>query len=260
MDFVKTRTHECHGWKFQVDKGTMQSSKDAEEFQEELKAPLLPEMTFDKSKLKLTFMKSGFNVEFNVLDALRLWKHEEDPKIKVKAHKAWSKRKIKNTDEIKEASVYDWTFSTPYDGTMKENESKELTFSKPEVTKEPINTKLLTRPDPILFNDEIVLFEDELADNGVAELTLKFRVMPTCFLVLQRFYLRVDGEFFRIFDTRIFHEFGKDYVIRELQGREDIYKHIGVMLKNEGADSVSSFTVAQYLPLRMKKLEKIKIA
>jgi len=36
-----------------------------------------------------------------------------------------------------------------------------------------INYEVLKRPDPILFYDELILFEDELADNGAAQLTCR---------------------------------------------------------------------------------------
>lgn len=50
--------------------------------------------------------------------------------------------------------------------------------------------------------------------------------MPSCFLVLQRFFLRVDDVLFRINDTRIYHEFGKEYVVREYSSREAHYNEI----------------------------------
>lgn len=50
--------------------------------------------------------------------------------------------------------------------------------------------------------------------------------MPSCFLVLQRLFLRVDDVLFRINDTRIYHTFGTPYVIREYTSKEDHYKTI----------------------------------
>jgi len=70
--------------------------------------------------------------------------------------------------------------------------------------------------------------------------------MPTCFLVLARFFLRVDGEIahicaaprwltsglffvvclgvvFRMLDTRLFHDFSKTFVLRDLTVREEKY-------------------------------------
>ncbi len=50
--------------------------------------------------------------------------------------------------------------------------------------------------------------------------------MPHFFFSLMQFYLRVDGVVFRTIDTRIFHEYDKDYLIRECQTREAAYQAI----------------------------------
>ena len=81
----------------------------------------------------------------------------------------------------------------------------------------------LTAPDPILFYDNIVLYEDELADNGCAILNVRVRVMPSCFLVLLRFFLRVDKVLFRVYDTRYFHSFGSSELIKHVIHKEQSY-------------------------------------
>ncbi len=53
------------------------------------------------------------------------------------------------------------------------------------------------------------------------EMTVRLRVMPTTFFILQRFYLRVDGVLVRIIDTRIFGEKGVPYLLREWTRREE---------------------------------------
>ncbi len=109
---------------------------------------------------------------------------------------------------------------------------------------------MLKRTDiPILWNEEVTLFEDELHDNGVSRISVKVvgvaslllsavsslltcfaslcaeqRVMPTCFLCLLRFWLRVDGVLIRLRDTRLFHAFNKPYLIRDYSEREDTFE------------------------------------
>lgn len=51
----------------------------------------------------------------------------------------------------------------------------------------------LKEKEKILFYQELMLYEDELHDNGIAQCTVKIRVMPTSFFVLLRFFLRVDN-------------------------------------------------------------------
>lgn len=52
------------------------------------------------------------------------------------------------------------------------------------------------------------------------------RVMPHSFFILQRLFLRVDNVLFRMYDVRIYHEFGTDEVIREIHGMEEDYESV----------------------------------
>lgn len=64
------------------------------------------------------------------------------------------------------ATPYDWTFSTAYCGTL-------CNGVPAEDTSERLDIELLKRQEPILFYDEVILFEDELADNGSSQLSVK---------------------------------------------------------------------------------------
>lgn len=92
-----------------------------------------------------------------------------------------------------------------------------------EGTTKPIPIELLKRPDPILFFDEVILYEDELADNGITMLSCKIRVMPDRLLLLVRFFMRLDHVLFRLRDTRIYIDFDTLEVIREYQAKECDY-------------------------------------
>jgi len=97
---------------------------------------------------------------------------------------------------------YDWTFSSPYAGTI------ILPSCKQRATKEKdINNRKQWTPldqshipfhllqdttQPILLFDDIHLYEDDLHDNGDVSLNIKVRVMPKCWYILQRLYVRVD--------------------------------------------------------------------
>uniref|UniRef100_A0A7N0TS28 Uncharacterized protein n=1 Tax=Kalanchoe fedtschenkoi TaxID=63787 RepID=A0A7N0TS28_KALFE len=96
------------------------------------------------------------------------------------------KRSILKSIEAKDKPVkeiildYDYTFMTPYCGS----ETVETTAEGVRETsdgscsvqwedcKEKIDVILLASNVPILFYDEIILYEDELADNGVSLLTV----------------------------------------------------------------------------------------
>jgi type 2A phosphatase activator TIP41 len=49
---------------------------------------------------------------------------------------------------------------------------------------------------------------------------IRYRVMANAFFILFRYYLRVDGVKVRLFDTRMFHEFGTNYILREFKHLE----------------------------------------
>lgn len=73
---------------------------------------------------------------------------------------------------------------------------------------------------PILFFDEILLYQDDLEDCGDVIFDAKLRVMPSCWFILSRFFVRVDGTIVRIRDTRLFHRFGDKAVHMEISWRE----------------------------------------
>ena len=115
---------------------------------------------------------------------------------------------------------FDWSYTTDYKGTVP-SETFQFTNSP-----KAIPLELLTRPDPILFYDEVDLYEDEMADNGITLLFCKTRVMPERLLLLCRFFMRLDNVLFRIRDTRIYVEFATGDVIREYVAKEGDYDSV----------------------------------
>ena len=113
---------------------------------------------------------------------------------------------------------FDWSYSTDYKGTLR---SSSPPF---EATNTPIPLELLKHPDPILFFDEVMLYEDEMADNGITMYSCKIRVMPARMLLLCRFFMRLDNVLLRIRDTRVYVDFGTGDVIREYVAKEEKYE------------------------------------
>lgn len=72
----------------------------------------------------------------------------------------------------------------------------------------------------------MVLYEDELADNGIAMLSCKIRVMPGRLLLLSRFFMRLDNVLIRLRDTRVYIDFETREVIREYQSKECEYEKV----------------------------------
>lgn len=114
---------------------------------------------------------------------------------------------------------FDWSYSTDYTGSV----SGGPTF-EPSVARIPV--ELLRRPDPIILFDEVMLYEDELADNGITMLSCKIRVMPDRLLLLCRMFMRLDDVIIRIRDTRVYLDFETGEVVREYTAREERFRTV----------------------------------
>jgi hypothetical protein len=103
---------------------------------------------------------------------------------------------------------YDWTFTSPYRGSLDAGVDAASPSTSAAVawedTDERVDRGMLMERDPILFFDEMTLYESELDDNGEMSMSLKVRVMPRCWYVLLRFWMRVDGVLIRLRETRFF--------------------------------------------------------
>ncbi|KAH8549962.1 TIP41-like family-domain-containing protein [Umbelopsis sp. PMI_123] len=243
---------EYNGWTITSKKAPICNSQDIERLQKEIGIPL-PEMIFGKNEVNIR-NETGFELKYGAEDALQLVDKtsQSNKHIKVAYANEWGKKSSQNHEDIKDViKPYDWTYSTSYKGTS----NNQFTNTDKE-----IDIERLKRLDPILFYDENILFEDELADNGTATLTTRLRVMPTCFFLLLRFFLRVDDVLFRINDTRIYHEFGTDVVIREYTSKEEHYNAVKAQLPKKVSDDISLLTDANWvstvLPTETQKVEK----
>ena len=102
---------------------------------------------------------------------------------------------------------------------------------------------MLGPDNPALVAGEVNLYEDELADRGCSRSYLRYRVMEDCWFILLRSYLRLDKVAVRILDTRLFHKFGEDEIIRDFMWKEDTWSN----LQNEkGFNLGSDWLLSQY--------------
>lgn len=85
---------------------------------------------------------------------------------------------------------------------------------------------MLGMDNPIKHYGEVIFFEDELGDKGFSKANVRYRIMENCFFILLRSYTRIDHVLVRILDTRIFHEFGANTIIRDFTHRESTYSQI----------------------------------
>lgn len=197
------------GWQITTKKLSILKMHAVEQWEKMLGTSHLPEMLFGDSSLELVHKASGIRIHFNAFDALCDWKKEALPPIEVPAAAKW-KFRSKPSQEI--VLDYDYTFTTSYSGSeaiecKQANEDRDGLKLEWIDCEDHIDLVALQARDPILFYDEVVLYEDELADNGVSLLTVKVRVMPSCWFILLRFWLRVDGVLMRLRDTRMYSSF-----------------------------------------------------
>lgn len=108
-----------------------------------------------------------------------------------------------------------------------------------------------------------MLYEDELADNGIAMLSCKVRAMPSRLLLLQRFFMRLDNVLVRIRDTRVYVDFDTGGVTREYLEKEQEYEKVRVQLATGRQDVSAVFRdpnqIAEYLPVVAKTLESVAL-
>lgn len=116
---------------------------------------------------------------------------------------------------------FDWSYTTAYRGS----ETTQGLALQPSPS-DSIPLELLKRPDPILFFEEVVLFESELDDNGISIYSCKVRVMPDRMLLLCRLFMRLDNVLVRIRDTRVYVEFASGKVIRDYSEREENFDSV----------------------------------
>jgi len=182
-----------------------------------------PEMIFGDNAIRIDHAKSGWSIEFNAFDALDKVDKTGNSMLKVSYSKEWQKNREHVQEEIKDVvKPFDWSYSTDYKGTV--TSAEESNQFQP--SEKPIPLALLERRDPILLFDDVMLYEDELADNGITLLSCKIRVMPARLLLLSRFFMRLDDVVFRIRDTRVYIEFATGEVIREYTAREESYETV----------------------------------
>lgn len=216
---AKRQVFEFGGWTLTaVESHILQSEgADRERFDNVLQLPQLPEMVFAENLLCLQH-KDGYGIEFNALDALKRVDSKNDP-LQVAVSDAWKNARA-NCEYIKQVlKPFDWTFTTDYKGTVFAKDEQHTINIVP--TTDRIDLEKLKRREKILFYQDILLFEDELADNGTSMMNVKIRVMPSGLFILLRFFMRVDNVMIRVNDTRVYHEAGTNYILREYSSRDD---------------------------------------
>jgi type 2A phosphatase activator TIP41 len=231
----QTDEFQRNGWLFQSTHGPISSSRELDIIQRELGAPQLPTMVFGGNAVRLQHVSTGWSLEFNCRDALNAVDFTaaataatgtNSLQVAMAQHWQQSRPPLQLTSNYR---PFDWTFTprgyagSTFNGGNCEHSKASSSPSSSSIAKASHQIdyeRLRDRTKPILWFAENILYEDELADNGLAQLCVRVRVMPDCWLVLMRFYLRVEGVLCRSLETRVYHTFGADWVAVESSHRE----------------------------------------
>lgn len=172
-----------------------------------LEIPHLPDMTFARNLLRVQH-RDGYGIEFTALDALKEVKKRAQERVH--ASEEWLKSREQYPEAQLIKQNFDWTFTTEYVGTLlpdacdasqlpipsshqstgggllpvrrrvkhvqrivQESEPQSNSFIQIQSSPIGIDLDRLRVKEEILFFDEIDLFEDELADNGVSRLSVR---------------------------------------------------------------------------------------
>lgn len=220
----------------------------------------IPEMIFGDNFVAIQHQPSGWGIKFDAFGALDSVDKTGEKRLKVAYSQEWhaSREGAHDFKELEEVKPFDWSY-TPQDYRG------ELAPTSPPFRESDaqIPLELLKRPDPILFFDDVILYEDELADNGIAMLSVKLRVMPARLLLLSRFFMRLDNVMLRVKDTRVYIDFDTRQVIREYVEKEKAYDAVKEQLASRRDDVSAAMRdpnqMAEILPVVKRDIEEVEL-
>ncbi|GAB9465615.1 hypothetical protein Gpo141_00003018 [Globisporangium polare] len=238
-----------------------------------------PEMVFGKNQLVFFHEPTGVCYSFLAVEALK-GAHFSAPKSDQAADiVAHQQQQLKvsiakhntNKEDVKELDIsYDWTYTTDYKGTLQRLARDGLQFASTdetsagvcvESTQERIDMEKLKVREPILWFEDVALYEDELHDHGVSAMSIKMRVMPSGFYVLARYWMRLDHVVVRLHETRIHHLFGSAQLIREYTRKEESFENLFALGHTKNMANYTNIDTFQHLlPVREAVYEKVAIS
>ena len=207
-----------NGWTFETSEGSIASAAELAELKRKMTEaaatnealPKLPEAIFANNRLVMTHVASKQSLTFDAEGCLTDWlknslKHGAGGLTIPAASLGSWKEKVQQQTGDSTRPDWDWTFTNSYSGIGADADGGPLAWAKHGG--DGIDMQLLRKREPILFFADLPFYTDDLHDNGLSETRLRIRVMPSCFFVLLRHYLRVDGSLIRQRDARFFVRF-----------------------------------------------------
>jgi len=190
---VFTEQYAQNGWKFIFKKSAISPSKDLDQMSHDLKLQGIPDIVYGNSSAQLIFEEKNFVYEILAKDALQYANYEKRKQLfketydetdnaevildspvelKIKEAQYWKDKKVSKDADIKVLEkISDWSYSTPYRGSVRIHDMSKKEVLSPKVvlkkTDDEIPLGNLTQKNPIKWFGEFTLFEDELGDCGL---------------------------------------------------------------------------------------------
>ncbi|KAJ3045756.1 hypothetical protein HDV00_007882 [Rhizophlyctis rosea] len=165
-------------WTITIRKAPICNAPELDEAAKLLPVPA-PEMLFGNNHLTV-YHRSGAGISFKAIPALQRVDASATAAegIKVAYSEHWTKKSAAAHTTIKDIiKPYDWTYTTDYKGTtLSHDDDAGAQHPLPDFAptdEEEIDLTHLKQQEPILFYEELDLYEDELADNGTAILNAR---------------------------------------------------------------------------------------
>lgn len=171
--------------------------------------PALPEQCHSAAHVTATHAPSGVTLRWDARGALAAWLARSrdggaPPPPRVPAAAAWrAAREREIAEHAAPTLAYDWTFTAPYKGDVEGGGKGGQPACFRRSASARLDRAALTARDPILAWDAVPLFASELDDCGLAVASVRVRVMPGCWFVLARTFVRVDGVLVRLYESRV---------------------------------------------------------
>lgn len=160
---------------------------------------------YNNSFLSIQNNRAGIAYEFHTYEALKLI----DPEHQISALNNPSTLQSNITKYCKPAEEV--SSCSSYIGQVK------LSYRHGSIliedTSDHIPLEKLTKNDPILWFNEIKLFNKGTLKEK-SDFSIKVRVMPTMFYCLAKMTLFLSRKTVRSLETRVFHEYGSDSILR----------------------------------------------
>ena len=230
------------------------SSKDRDKWSADLGIPL-PDILFGESKIAIMFNDNAV-IQWSTMDILKGIKKGSWPTytssplepVEIAAAKEWRRHGLyrptlhssidnfsivsghspieseSSSDSILyvhgcTVAPHDWTFtSSLYHGTL-DSRIVSVNFMHGSIFDE-FDKDMLLRHDPIQYSKYIVFYEDELGDHGTSIFTVRLRIMPNCFLLLARSYVKLQDVLIRAIETRIMGKLDHGPLYRDISTKE----------------------------------------